>query len=104
MQRKRATTVNLASVQQPSSSLASDLDLPMRLSTKELWPLLLATFSLLPPPAVAQLGGENVRGDYGMKSGSQGPPGFYLGVIFYFYRTDTVKDLDGNDLSKAPAV
>ena len=39
----------------------------MRLSTKELWPLLLATFSLLVPPrAVAQLGGENLRGDYGM--------------------------------------
>ena len=67
MQGKRATTVNSASVQQPSSSLASDPDLPMRLSMKELWPLLLATFSLLVPPrAVAQLGGENLRGDFGM--------------------------------------
>jgi hypothetical protein len=67
VQRKRETTVNSASVQQPSSSLASDLDLPMRLSTKELWTLLLATFSLLVPPrTVAQLGGENLRGDYRM--------------------------------------
>jgi hypothetical protein len=30
---------------------------------------------LLPPFPVAQLGGENLRGDYGMKSGSPGPPG-----------------------------
>ena len=59
---------------------------------------------LAPTSAVAQLGGENLRGDYGMKSGSQGPPGFYLGEIFYFYRTDTVKDLNGDDLSKKPAI
>jgi hypothetical protein len=53
---------------------------------------------------MAQLGGENLRGDYGMKSGSQGPPGFYLGDIFYFYRTDTIKDLNGDDLSHSPAI
>ncbi len=60
--------------------------------------------SLAPTSAVAQLGGENLRGDYGMKSGSQGPPGFYLGNVFYFYRTDTIKDLNGDDLSKSPAI
>jgi hypothetical protein len=67
--------------------------------------LLLGTLHLLAPTsAVAQLGGENLRGDYGMKSGSQGPPGFYLGDIFYFYRTDTIKDLSGNNLPKSPYV
>jgi len=67
--------------------------------------LMVGTLVLLAPTsAVAQLGGENLRGDYGMKSGSQGPPGFYLGDIFYFYRTDTVKDLNGDDLSKKPAI
>lgn len=50
--------------------------------------------------AVAQLGGENLRGDHGMKSGSQGAPGFYLGNMFYFYQTDSVKGLSGNTLSK----
>jgi len=60
--------------------------------------------SLVPTSAVAQLGGENLRGDYGMKSGSQGPPGFYLGNIFYFYRTGTIKDLNGNDLSRSPDI
>ena len=53
---------------------------------------------------MAQLGGENLRGDYGMKSGSQGPPSFYLGDIFYFYRADTVKTLNGDDLAKALAI
>ena len=59
---------------------------------------------LVPPISEAQLGGENVRGDYGMKSGSQGPPGFYLGNIFYFYSTDTIKTLSGNELPKSPRV
>ncbi len=62
-----------------------------------------ALLLLAPAPAFAQLGGENLRGDYGMKSGSQGPPGFYFGNVFYFYRTDTIKDLSGNDLSKVNA-
>jgi hypothetical protein len=67
--------------------------------------LLLGTLLLLVPRvAVGQLGGENLRGDYGMKSGSQGPPGFYLGNVFYFYRTDTIKNLNGDDLLKSPEV
>ena len=63
-----------------------------------------ALLLLVPPLAVAQLGGENVRGDYGMKSGSQSPPGFYLGNFFYFYRTDTIKTLSGGELPKSPEV
>ena len=66
--------------------------------------LLVGMLLLLVPTSVAQLGAENLRSDYGMKSGSQGPPGFYLGDIFYFYRTDIVKNLNGDDLSKAPAI
>jgi hypothetical protein len=67
--------------------------------------LLVSTFVLLAPTsAVAQLGSENLRGDYGMKSGSQGPPGFYLGDVFYFYRTDTIKNLSGDSLPKSPYV
>jgi hypothetical protein len=59
---------------------------------------------LMPSISMGQLGSENVRGDYGMKSGSQGPPGFYLGNIFYFYRTDTVKSLTGDELSRSPNI
>lgn len=83
-----------------NSFLLRALPLPLVSVALLLWALVL----LAPPFAVAQLGGENLRGDYGMKSGSQGPPGFYLGDIFYFYRTDTVKDLNGNDLAKSPNI
>ena len=67
--------------------------------------LVLGTLVLLIAlPASAQLGSENVRGDYGMKSGSQGPPGLYIGNIFYFYNTDTVKNLAGEELLKSPRI
>jgi hypothetical protein len=67
--------------------------------------LLMVTLTLMAPtPALAQLGGENLRGDYGMKSGSQGPPGTYVGDVFYFYRTDTVKDLSGNSVRGATSL
>ncbi len=65
--------------------------------------LLIGALMLFAPSAFAQLGSENLRGDYGMKSGSQGPPGLYVGNMFYFYRTDTVKGLSGNELSKVNA-
>ena len=54
---------------------------------------------LFPQSALAQLGGENIRGDQGLKSGSQAPPGWYLGDMFYFYETDTVVGANGNSLS-----
>jgi hypothetical protein len=54
---------------------------------------------LFPHSALAQLGGENIRGDQGLKSGSQAPPGWYLGDMFYFYETDTVVGANGNSLS-----
>lgn len=72
--------------------------LPRRLTSVAL--LTGALMLLVPGPTFAQLGGENLRGDYGMKSGSQGPPGLYFGNIFYSYRTDTIKDLSGNELSR----
>lgn len=53
----------------------------------------------LPKPARAQLGGENVRGDVGLKSGSQAPPGWYLGDMFYFYNTDEVRFANGDSLT-----
>lgn len=67
--------------------------------------MLIGTLLLLVlPPASPQLGSENIRGDYGMKSGSQGPPGLYIGNFFYFYSTDTVKNLAGDELPKSPRI
>jgi hypothetical protein len=54
------------------------------------------TAMALAAPAQAQLNGENLLGDMGVKSGSQPHPGFYISNIYYRYRTDTIKDPDGN--------
>jgi len=47
------------------------------------------------PPAAAQLGGEQIRGDLGLKSGSQAPPGLYVAESLYFYRPTEVTGQSG---------
>jgi hypothetical protein len=46
-------------------------------------------------PASAQLNGENLLGDVGVKSGTQPEPGVYVSTIYYRYFADTVKGPDG---------
>ena len=41
--------------------------------------------------ASGQLNGENIKGDAGLKSGSQPPPGTYLTNLSYFYSSDEIK-------------
>ena len=53
---------------------------------------------LLPTPSAAQLKGQNIKGDAGLKSGSQPPPGAYVVVPLWFYTGDAVKDHDGREL------
>jgi hypothetical protein len=53
---------------------------------------------LLPTPSAAQLNGQNIKGDAGLKSGSQPPPGAYVVVPLWFYTADAVKDRDGREL------
>jgi hypothetical protein len=62
----------------------------------------LATAALLlaPTPAAAQLNGPNIKGDMGLKSGSQAPPGGYVLVPFYFYSADTLKDRNGREVAR----
>jgi hypothetical protein len=59
---------------------------------------LVAAAVFLPTPAAAQLNGGNIKGDAGLKSGSQPPPGTYFLVPLYFYSADAVKDRDGREL------
>ena len=47
-----------------------------------------------PQPSSAQLAGHNLRGDYGLSSGSQGPPGPYLAGTYVRYPVDSIRDLD----------
>jgi hypothetical protein len=53
-------------------------------------------------PALAQLNGENLLGDMGVKSGTQPLPGFYVSVFYYRYDTDTIKDPSGNRITLDP--
>jgi hypothetical protein len=48
--------------------------------------------------SAAQLNGQNIKGDTGLKSGSQAPPGAYVAIPLWFYTADAVKDRDGNEL------
>ena len=66
----------------------------------EIW---LALSLLWPMPALAQLNGENLLGDSGVKSGSQPAPGTYVGFLYYRYATDTIKTKDGNTLTFDPS-
>ena len=53
-------------------------------------------------PAQAQLNGENLLGDMGVKSGTQPEPGFYLSNIFYRYRADEITGPNGRTITLDP--
>ena len=59
------------------------------------FPILIATamtvLCLLPSTTSAQLNGSNIKGDAGVKAGSQPPPGAYVAVPLWFYTADAVK-------------
>lgn len=63
----------------------------------------LALATLCATPAAAQLNGENLLGDMGVKSGTQPEPGLYVSGIYYRYSTDTIKDPNGKRLSLDPS-
>jgi hypothetical protein len=51
---------------------------------------------LIAVPAYAQLNGANVLGDNGVGAGTQPPPGWNVGALYYRYATDTVLRADGS--------
>jgi len=51
---------------------------------------------LLPSAAFGQYIGENIRGDYGINSGTQGPPGYYLIFPYSRQHADEIRNADGN--------
>lgn len=57
--------------------------------------MLLMAALFVPAAASAQLNGPNIKGDAGLKAGSQAPPGTYVAVPLWFYSADAVKDRDG---------
>ena len=74
----------------------------MRTQTIRTW-VFTAALALLAVPASAQLNGENLLGDMGVKSGSQPHAGLYVGNLYYRYFADTVKSPDGKTVVFDPA-
>jgi hypothetical protein len=64
-----------------------------------LW-LLLIVFAASAGVASAQLNIPVVRGDNGLQSGSQPPPGTYLTGFVYFYTANTIVDRNGNRFNR----
>jgi hypothetical protein len=60
--------------------------------------MIVATLLLGATASVAQLNGQNIKGDAGLKSGTQAPPGAYVAVPLYFYTADKVKGRRGNEV------
>jgi len=62
-----------------------------------------AVSALLANPAHAQLNGHNTKGDFGLLSGSQAPPGLYLAAPIYVrYDADTLRNSEGDRVSLDP--
>ena len=57
--------------------------------------LIVAGCLCVPRPVTAQLNGFNIKGDQGMKAGTQAPTGIYYGAPLFWYGTDTIKTEDG---------
>jgi hypothetical protein len=61
--------------------------------------LAIAFVTLTPPAAVAQAIPTTNRGWIGLKSGTQPPPGIYIGALYWNYNFDTLKTNDGTTIT-----
>ena len=64
--------------------------------------LMTIIFAATATTAHAQLNGENLLGDMGVKSGTQPEPGLYLSTIYYRYGADSLKDAAGRSVNADP--
>jgi hypothetical protein len=55
-------------------------------------------FILIAPSSHAQFKGDDIPGFLGLQSGTQAPPGLYVGNEVWVYPTSTIKDNRGNDV------
>jgi hypothetical protein len=60
---------------------------------------LILAFLLVPLRSQAQFKGDHIPGFIGLESGSQAPPGLYVGDLVYVYPTDTIKDNNGRNFT-----
>ena len=62
---------------------------------------LCAVVLLISVRSEAQYKGDHIPGIFGLQSGTQAPPGVYLGNLVWVYPTSTVNDDDGHDINSA---
>src|SRR5271170_1561574 len=62
-----------------------------------LWACLIV--AILAVPTAAQYKGDDIPGFSGLQSGTQAPPGLYLGNVVWVYPTSTIKDNNGNSIT-----
>jgi hypothetical protein len=63
----------------------------------------LVVLALGPTLVHAQFNGHNTKGDFGLLSGSQAPPGFYLAAPIYVrYDADTLRNREGDPVRLDP--
>jgi len=55
-------------------------------------------FLLMAVSSEAQYRGDHIPGFIGLESGSQAPPGLYVGNLVYVYPTDTIKGNNGGEV------
>jgi len=60
--------------------------------------------ALISVQAPAQLNGHNLRGDYGIASGSQAPPGSYLSPLYVNYDVDALRDRNGDRVDRGGGI
>ena len=61
--------------------------------------LLLPILFVIAIGSEAQYKGSHIPGFIGLESGSQAPPGIYVGDLIFIYPTDTVKDNNGRSIT-----
>ena len=61
----------------------------------------LMLFSCLSGNVLAQLNGNNLRGDYGLQAATQPPPGWYGSALYFNYTFDTLRTSDGTAIPTA---
>ena len=52
-----------------------------------------------PVVSLGQYKGDDIPGFLGLQSGSQAPPGLYVGNVVWVYHTSTIKDNSGNSIN-----
>jgi hypothetical protein len=72
----------------------------MHIAKRACGALAFASVLVMPAIILAQANVPGIRGEWGLKSGSQMPPGAFLGFIYDWYHPDRIIDRDGVSIDR----